>query len=319
MLRRRKKGPRPDKHPAAQVRGPRSRRRAREDAAVPPQLIVPPELQAELLQPPAVPRAQPDAAPRPRAQPKAKAPRPGGRGKARAPEPAPQAGDIAPTPAGARPEAEAVVLVTAFEPFCGERINPSWEICSHLPQSIAGLRVSTCRVPCEFRRAIEVVAAAIELDRPALVVSLGQAGGRSHLSVERVAINVDDAAVADNAGMQPVDEAIAANGPPAYFSTLPVKAMAAAMRAAGVPAVVSNTAGTYVCNHLMYGVLHYLAASGSSARAGFIHVPYAEEQVLDRPGTPALAIATMVRGVEAAIAAAQEHTSDIAVCAGTLD
>jgi pyroglutamyl-peptidase len=108
-----------------------------------------------------------------------------------------------------------------------------------------------------------------------------------------------------------VDEPVAAGGPAAYFATVPIKAMARAARAAGVPAEVSNTAGTYVCNHLMYGVLHYLAASGSAARAGFIHVPYAEAQVVDKPGQPSMSVATMARGVEAAIAAALRHTADI--------
>jgi pyroglutamyl-peptidase len=173
-------------------------------------------------------------------------------------------------------------------------------------------------VPCEFRRSIEVVAAAIERHRPALVVCLGQAGGRAHLSVERVAINVDDARIADNAGLQPVDELIAPSGPPAYFATLPVKAMAKAMRAAGIPAEVSNSAGTYVCNHLMYGVLHYLAASGHRARAGLIHVPYSEQQAVDKRDVPGMAIASMVKGVEAAIAAAREHRHDLNVAEGTL-
>ena len=211
-----------------------------------------------------------------------------------------------------------VVLVTGFEAFAGETLNPSAEICSRLPRTIAGMRVETCLVPCEFRHSIEVVAEAIERHRPLLVLSLGQAGGRSHLGVERVAINIDDARIADNAGERPIDEPIAANGPPAYFATVPVKAMAAAMRAAGVPAEVSNSAGTYVCNHLMYGVLHFLAASGDSARAGFIHVPYAEEQVLDKPGMASLSIGTMAKGVEAAVAAALEHVHDLEVSEGKI-
>ncbi len=224
----------------------------------------------------------------------------------------------APVPAELRVRGD-VVLVTGFDPFGGERLNPSWEVCTRLPKSIAGLRVEILRVPCEFRSSIEVATAAIERHRPRLVFLLGQAGGRAHLSVERVAINVDDARQPDNSGAAPVDEAIAVHGPPAYFATLPVKAMAGAMRAAGVPAEVSNSAGTYVCNHLMYGVLHFLAAGGHAGRAGFIHLPYAEEQVLDRPGVAALSLATMVKGVEAAIAAASRHARDIKVSEGTLD
>jgi pyroglutamyl-peptidase len=258
MMRRRSKTPKAAR-PAARDTQAQSRRRARPEAPVPPELLVRPE----------------------------------------------KGGDV--------------VLVTGFEPFGGEATNPSWDVCTQLPRSIAGLTVETCRVPCEFRRSIEVVAAAIERHRPAIVLCLGQAGGRAHLSVERVAINVDDARIADNSGGRPVDEAIAANGPPAYFATLPVKAMAAAMRAADAPTEVSNSAGTFVCNHLMYGVLHFLAASGRDARAGFIHVPYAEHQVLDKPGAPALSVATMARGVEAAIAAARRHSQDIKVSEGTLD
>ena len=212
-----------------------------------------------------------------------------------------------------------VVLVTGFDAFCGERINPSWEICERLPRSIAGLRLETCRVPCEFRRAIEAVVEAIRRHRPSLVVCLGQAGGRAHLSVERVAINVDDARAADNGGQRPIDEPIARGGPPAYFATLPIKAMVEEMRAAGIPAEVSNSAGTYVCNHVMYGVLHHLAGEAPSTRAGFIHVPYCESQVLGKPAVAAMAIDTMVKGIEAAIVAARRHETDLKIAGGTLD
>ena len=212
-----------------------------------------------------------------------------------------------------------MVLVTGFEPFGGEATNPSWDVCERLAPEIGGMHVEACRVPCEFRRSIEVVAAAIERHRPVLVVCLGQAGGRSQIGIERVAINVDDARAPDNAGAQPVDEPIAANGPPAYFSTLPVKAMLVAMRQAGVASEISNSAGTYVCNHLMYGVLHYLAASGHRARAGFIHLPYSEEQVIDKRGVASMAVATMVKGIEAGIAAAKIHAHDLKVAEGTLD
>ena len=212
-----------------------------------------------------------------------------------------------------------VILVTGFECFGGEKINPSWEICQRLPREIAGARIETCLVPCEFRRAIEVAAEAIERHRPAIVISLGQAGGRSRIGLERVAINVDDARIPDNAGAQPVDEPIAANGPPAYFATIPVKAMARAVRAAGIPAEVSNSAGTYVCNHVMYGVLHFLHASGNRARAGFIHVPFAEAQVLDKKDAPAMSLDSMTRGIAAAIETAVRTRVDIAAHDGALD
>jgi pyroglutamyl-peptidase len=214
---------------------------------------------------------------------------------------------------------ERKVLVTGFEPFGGERTNPSWDVVQRLAQSIAGLEVVKLRVPCEFRRAIEVVAAAIEEHEPALVICLGQAGGRSRLGVERIAINIDDARAPDNAGIQPIDEPIAGGGPPAYFSTLPVKAMVAAMRSAAVPAELSNSAGTYVCNHLMYGVLHFLAATGRAARGGFVHVPYSEAQVLDKAGIAAMSLESMARGIEAGIAAAAAHARDIRTAEGTMD
>jgi pyroglutamyl-peptidase len=267
MLRRRRRTPKPTLPQAPAPGAARSRRRARPDAPVPPELLLRPERKAT---PPA--RA-----------------------------------------------ADEVVLVTGFEPFGGEAMNPSWEVCERLPRVIAGLRVEILRVPCAFRRAIEVVAEAIERTRPALVICLGLAPGRTHVGVERVAINVDDARIADNAGARPIDEPIAADGPPAYFATLPVKAMVAALRGAGVPAEVSNSAGTYVCNHLMYGVLHFLAARAVRARAGFIHVPFAAEQALDRRDTPSLPLATMAAGIEAAIVAAQRNARDPKLAGGALD
>ncbi|QJR10002.1 Pyrrolidone-carboxylate peptidase [Usitatibacter rugosus] len=209
-----------------------------------------------------------------------------------------------------------VVLVTGFEPFGGEASNPSWEICKRLPATIGKTRVETLQVPCLFRTSIETVAEAIEKLKPALVVCIGQAGGRDRISIERVGINIDDARAPDNGGERPVDEAIAPNGPPAYFTTLPIKAMAKAVRDAGIPAEVSNTAGTYVCNHLLYGVLHFIAASGHATRAGFIHVPYADAQVLDKPGQPSMSVDAMARGIEAAITAALAHKTDTKISEG---
>jgi pyroglutamyl-peptidase len=291
----------------------RSRRRARSDVTIPPELIVPPQTRASLAnsEPATVPAAR---SPQPFV-PKPQPPAP----KQQIHEKATHSPAAKASPPRAASKSEAVVLVTGFEPFAGERSNPSWEVCTRLPSAIAGLRVEVLKVPCEFRRSIEVTAAAIERHHPSLVVCVGQAGGRAHMSVERVAINVDDGRIADNAGTKPVDEPIAAGGPSAYFATLPIKAMVAEMRAMGVPAEVSNSAGTYVCNHLMYGVLHFLAASGNGARAGFIHVPYSEEQVLDKPGVPSMALATMARGVEAAIEAAFANARDLKVEGGALD
>ena len=189
-------------------------------------------------------------------------------------------------------------------PFGGERTNPSWEIVKALPKNIAGYRVETLRVPTEFGKAIDVTVKAINAHQPEIVLCFGQSGGRSRMSVERVAINVNDARIADNAGRQLIDEAVRADGPAAYFCTVPIKAMVAAMIKAGVPAEISNTAGTFVCNHLIYGVLDHIAQHRLTTRAGFIHVPYLESQVLDKADTAAMSLALMIKGAETAVMAA---------------
>jgi pyroglutamyl-peptidase len=210
------------------------------------------------------------------------------------------------------------VLVTGFTPFAGESVNPSWEIVRALPDSIAGYRIEKLMVPTEFGKAIDVASDAIDKWQPKLVLCFGQAGGRSRMSVERVGINVDDARIADNAGTQLIDQPIRPNAPAAYFCTVPIKAMVAAMTRARVPAEVSNSAGTFVCNHLIYGVLHHIASHGYAMRAGFIHVPYLEEQIVERPDTAALSLPTMVAGANAAIMAAVRNKTDLKLVGGAL-
>ena len=211
------------------------------------------------------------------------------------------------------------VLVTGFAPFGGESTNPSWEIVKDLPDSIAGYRIEKLKVPTEFGKAIDVAGKAIDKWQPRLVLCFGQAGGRTRMGVERVAINVDDAHIADNAGKQMIDQPIRRNAPAAYFCTVPVKAMVAAMARAGVPAEVSNSAGTFVCNHLIYGVLHHIASKGYATRAGFIHVPFVEHQIVERPNTAALSLATMITGAKAAIMAAVRNKTDLKLVGGALD
>jgi len=151
------------------------------------------------------------------------------------------------------------ILVTGFAPFGGEAVNPSWLVAQALHRrQIAGCRVQAVELPCEFGTALDALDDALARWQPMLVLALGQAGGRAELSIERVAINVDDARIADNAGRQPVDVPVVARGPAAYFSTLPIKAMVAGVRQAGIAAVVSQTAGTFVCNHVFYGLQHRL-------------------------------------------------------------
>jgi pyroglutamyl-peptidase len=208
------------------------------------------------------------------------------------------------------------VLITGFEPFGGETVNPSWEVVKLLD----GMIIDDCRVvarqlPCVFGESLEVLNAAIDALQPYVVLAIGQAGGRVDVTVERVAINVDDARIPDNRGQQPVDVAIVPDGPAAWFSTLPIKAMVEALREAGIPASVSQTAGTFVCNHVMYGVLHKLA-DRPEVKGGFIHIPYLPEQAAAHPGAPSMARPTLKQALEIAIAVALRQAHDIKVVGG---
>jgi pyroglutamyl-peptidase len=208
------------------------------------------------------------------------------------------------------------ILLTGFEPFNGAAVNPSWEAVRALDGWTGpGFHVVARELPCVFGRATEVLRAAIDEVRPDVVIAVGQAGGRSELSVERVALNVDDATIADNAGQQPVDVTIAASGPAAYFSTLPIKAIVRALRLRGFPAGVSQTAGTFVCNHVFYGLLH--ATAGQALKAGFIHVPFLPEQAAERPERPpSMALRDIVDGLRIAVEIALETDGDVAEAGG---
>ena len=198
------------------------------------------------------------------------------------------------------------ILLTAFEPFGGEKINAAQEAAALVKNEIAGARIVKMDVPVVFGKSIEAVISAIRKERPDAVLCLGQAGGRTGLTPERVAINLDNARIPDNEGNQPVDRPIYADGAPAYFSTLPVKAMVRAIQQAGLPASLSNSAGTFVCNHLMYGILYHMSQSWPETRGGFMHLPFLPEQVQDRPGTPNLSREAMAAGIEAALKAIVE-------------
>ncbi|NLD34638.1 MAG: pyroglutamyl-peptidase I [Clostridiales bacterium] len=212
------------------------------------------------------------------------------------------------------------ILLTAFEPFGGEERNASLDAMALVPDALAGLRVVKRTLPVAFGASVDMLRRAVLEVQPDAVLCLGQAAGRADITPERVAINLDDARIPDNAGHQPIDRPIAAQGPPAYFSTLPVKAMAAAIRAAGLPASVSNTAGTYVCNHLMYGLLHLLAQDCPHVRGGFMHVPMLTEQAaaFDSP-LPGLSAEEIALGIRAALAAIADNSTDIHAAAGRED
>jgi pyroglutamyl-peptidase len=211
------------------------------------------------------------------------------------------------------------VLLTGFEPFGGESVNPSWEIARTLDGwVIEGFTVRAVQLPCAFGDALRTLDEALATHRPELVVCLGQAGGRAEISIERAALNVDDARIPDNLGRQPIDAAVVPDGPAAYFSTLPIKALARDLREAGVAAAVSNTAGTFVCNHVFYALMHRLATSPALARTrgGFVHVPFTPEQAAGKAGVPSMALATQVDGIRLALRSAIRTRDDVRETAG---
>lgn len=209
------------------------------------------------------------------------------------------------------------ILLTAFEPFGGATMNAALEAVKLVTGSVGDAEVIKLTVPTVFYRSIAVVAAAIEKERPDAVLCIGQAEGRCELTPERVAINLDDARIPDNEGNRPIDRPIFADGAPAYFSTLPIKAMVRSIRNAGIPAGVSNTAGTFVCNHLMYGVLYTLEKQYPGVRGGFMHVPAAPGQAaLQSVPVPSMSIRDIAAGIEAAIRAIVEYDHDIAAVEG---
>lgn len=196
-------------------------------------------------------------------------------------------------------------------------MNPALEAVKLVGAHVGDVEVIKVEVPTVFGKSIDTVVAAIEREQPDAVLCIGQAGGRYEMTPERVAINLDDARIKDNEGNQPIDQAIFPDGAPAYFATLPVKAMVKRIREAGIPASVSNSAGTFVCNHLMYGVLYTLEKKYPGVRGGFMHVPFIPAQVVGRPApAPSLALADIARGIEAAITAVAEHREDITSAEG---
>jgi pyroglutamyl-peptidase len=190
-------------------------------------------------------------------------------------------------------------LLTGFDAFGGEAINPSWLAVQALHgRQIAGHRVVAAQLPTKFGESLAALRALLIQHQPALVVCVGQAGGRGAISLERVAINVNDAPLADNAGAQPVDTPVVPAAPAAYFSSLPIKAMRAALQREGIAAEVSQTAGTFVCNHVFFGLMHALATRPAlrHTRGGFVHVPWLPGQ-----GTPSMALDETVRGLSLAV------------------
>lgn len=208
------------------------------------------------------------------------------------------------------------VLLTGFDAFDGASLNPSWLAVSALDrQQIAHHLLFAACLPTIFGDSLQELRRLMRLHRPVLVIGVGQAGGRAALSLERAALNVDDAAIADNAGAQPIDTPVAVSGPAAYFSTLPIKAMLQGLQRAGITAEISQSAGTFVCNHVFYGLMHCLARQRGhvKARGGFIHVPYLHGQ-----GLPSMALSEMVRGLKLAVEIALTTPQDAVFPGGSI-
>jgi len=209
------------------------------------------------------------------------------------------------------------VLLTGFEPFGGERINPSWEAVKQLHgEVIDDVTLVAEQIPTVFGKSVAVLETLVQQHNPDIVICIGQAGGRLHITPERVAINLDDARIPDNQGNQPIDEPIVDKGPVAYWSTIPIKRIVENMKESNIPASVSHTAGTFVCNHIFYGLMDYIARTSSSIRGGFIHIPFIPEQTINKEA-PSLSLETIVNGVKIAAVTAAKYESDIHIVGGT--
>ena len=205
------------------------------------------------------------------------------------------------------------ILVAAFDPFGGEKINPALEAVKSLDDTVGDHQITKLEIPTVFHKSKQVIEQELEQQNYDAVLVIGQAGGRFELTPERIGINVDDARIPDNEKNQPIDQSIQAEGDAAYFSNMPVKRMVEAIKAAGVPARLSNTAGTFVCNHILYQLGYIQATRFSNIRFGFIHVPYVPEQVTDKPNQPSMSLETMVKGLTAAIRVIDQQDEKIAL------
>lgn len=205
------------------------------------------------------------------------------------------------------------ILVAAFDPFGGEKINPALEAVKSLDDMIGDHQITKLEIPTVFHKSKQVIEQELEQQNYDAVLVIGQAGGRFELTPERIGINVDDARIPDNEKNQPIDQSIQAEGEAAYFSNMPVKRMVESIKAAGVPARLSNTAGTFVCNHILYQLGYIQATRFSNIRFGFIHVPYVPEQVTDKPNQPSMSLETMVKGLTAAIRVIDQQDEKVAL------
>ncbi|MGY3707728.1 pyroglutamyl-peptidase I [Granulicatella adiacens] len=198
------------------------------------------------------------------------------------------------------------IIVTGFDPFGGEKINPSIECVKALPE-VEGVELIRLELPTVFKESAKRLNEVINEVKPDAVLSVGQAGGRPGITMERIAINVDDARIPDNISQQPIDETIQTKGAAAYFSTLPIKRIVKAIREAGISAEVSNSAGTFVCNHIMYQALFAATKADKPFKAGFMHIPFIPEQTTDKPSLP---LEESTKALQIAIETIRDYLND---------
>lgn len=210
------------------------------------------------------------------------------------------------------------ILVSGFDPFGGESINPSIEAVKCLPDTILEVEIIKLEIPTVIGKSIDVLTQAVYDYKPDIVLCVGQAGGRSDITVERVAINVNDCRIKDNEGNQPIDEPIVSEGPDAYFLTLPIKSIVSNIQAQGIPASVSNTAGTFICNHVAYGMAHLAKTKYPNMKTGFIHIPFLAEQVTTKFNMPSMSLELIVQALEVVIKTIIETNIDIKVTGGKI-
>lgn len=210
------------------------------------------------------------------------------------------------------------ILVTGFDAFGKEKINPAIESVKKLPNIIADATIIKLEIPTVCHKSLKVIDEAIQKYDPDVILSIGQAGGRADITVERIGINIDDYRIPDNEGNQIIDEPIFFHGPDAYFVNLPIKAMVQKIKARNIPASISNTAGTFVCNHVIYGTRHMIETKYPGKRSGFIHIPFLPEQVIQKNNIPSMDLDTIVSGLIVAIEAIVETKDDIKVTGGKI-
>lgn len=209
------------------------------------------------------------------------------------------------------------ILVSGFDPFGGEKINPAIEAVKLLPDEISGAKIIKVEIPTVRIKSLQKLEEVIEKEKPDVVLNIGQAGGRTDITVERVGINVDDFRIKDNEGNMPIDEKIKQDGADAYLVKVPIKAMVKKMVENNIPASVSNTAGTFVCNHVCYAMAYLAQTKYKNMKTGFIHIPFLPQQVLDKKNTASMPLETIVKGLTHAIEAVVENKEDIKECGGT--